>query len=73
VRLSHKKIFTPSAYDRLIRCAVQGGASRQQINWFIAQCEQTRVKADLLKVLLSGGACVSDITEQTFAARIPPP
>jgi hypothetical protein len=66
-------VFTPRAYQRLIRCAVHGGATREEINWFIAQCELIRVKSDKLKVLLSEEACVTDITPETFAVRIPPP
>jgi hypothetical protein len=73
MRITTKRLFTPRAYQRLIRCAVQGGATREEISWFIAQCEAIRVKSDMLRVLLSGEACVSDITKETFAVRIPPP
>ena len=39
---------------------------------FLAQCEDIKVRANMLRVLLTGEAVVSDIGPDTFAIRIPP-
>ena len=72
MRIRHKRLFTPRAYQRLIRCAVQGGATSEEIALFLAQCEDIKVRNNMLRVLLTGEAIVSDIDPDTFAIRLPP-
>jgi hypothetical protein len=45
----------------------EDGATREQIVWFIQQCERMKVEALILETLLSGMVNVSNISKDDFS------
>lgn len=43
------------------------GATREQVYWFIQQCERMKVEALFLETLLSGMVNVSNISKDNFS------
>jgi hypothetical protein len=65
-----KQLFTDAGLPELMVVALgETGATREQVYWFIQQCERMKVEALFLETLLSGMVNVSNISKTTF--RLP--
>jgi hypothetical protein len=66
----NESLFTDNEYTDLIQAACSGEpASEEQIRWFLNQCEEMRIGALTLELILHNKVLISNITEDDFRMK----
>lgn len=63
--------FTEDQYLQLMQLACSAGpVTKEQIFWFVKQCEKLKAQALLLELILQNKVVISHITEHEFSIKL---